>query len=99
MKFFYKEPDTKAVADRILKELGARELGKILTLDMKKDLLSVTISKLGTSVLEFKVTSKDGGWQFDLASEKIAFTHRAFKDDVKDKFCKVIEKTGGKLIA
>jgi len=98
MKFSFKETDAKAVHQKIVNALGGRELGKIVQFELSADDLTVVISKLGTSTLKFAHLAKDGGMLFNLVSEKIAFTHRAFKDDVKEKICRVIESVGGKIL-
>jgi hypothetical protein len=98
MKFFFNDKDPKSVNDKILDAIGGRELGKIVQFEVGKNDLVVTISKMGTSTLTFNHSEKNGGRQFELANEKIAFTHRAFKQDVIDKLCQVIEKCGGKVV-
>lgn len=98
MKFFFSDKDPKVVNDKILGALGARELGKIVQFELGKNDLTVTIAKMGTSTLKFNHSEKNGGRQFELAEEKIAFTHRAFKQDVLDKLCQIIEKCGGKVV-
>lgn len=75
--------------------LSGRELGKIVSLEKDAKKLLVKISKLGTSTLVFEA---DSTGVFCLASEKIALTHRAFKDEVKKKFVQVVKQAGGTVI-
>jgi hypothetical protein len=78
-----------------MKSLGGRELGKMVAFDLREDQLVVTISKFGTSTLEFSCQKTKDGLEFCLGSQKIAFAHRAFEADVKAKILKVIESIGG----
>ena len=57
-----------------------------------------TISKLGTSILSFAEKATAGGLEYTLASEKIAFAHKAFKGEVTEKILKIVEKAGGKVM-
>ena len=98
MKFFFPKNEPEALMNQIMEELGGRELGKLLSFEVSGNDLTVTISKLGTSVIEFSGHTKDGGIEYDMSREKIAFAHKAFKGDVMAKLCKVIEKVGGTVI-
>jgi len=97
MKFYFAETEPQKVVDAIMAQLGGRELGKMVRVDIEDSGLNVTISKFGTSNLRFSRAKKDEGLEFSLVDEKIAFTHRAFKDDVTKKLCSVIEQAGGKV--
>ena len=97
MKVFFAEKDRDKVLSQIKSAMGDRALGQIVSFNMGKGSLEVVISKLGTSTLTFKEKESDQGLHYDLAGEKIAFTHKAFKDDVTAKIVKVIEKAGGKV--
>jgi hypothetical protein len=94
MKFKFPEKDTEKVIELMKENLSGRKLGEMVSLDKKDDGIVVTISKLGTSTLEF---TKDDEGGFALASEKIAFAHRMFKDEVTQKICQIIEKCGGEV--
>ena len=98
MRFSFSESDPNKATGKILDELGGRELGKMVDFSLTNGQLTVTISKLGTSKLVFDQSTKDDGLEYTLASEKIAFAHKAFKGDVVDKLCKVIERVGGQII-
>jgi hypothetical protein len=98
MKFSFPEKNPETVKNKIMAELGGRELGKMVNFGVEANQLTVTISKLGTSVLTFAQTTTATGLEYCLATEKIALAHRAFKDDVKTKLCNIIEKVGGKVL-
>ncbi len=98
MIFQFVEKDPVAIKDRIVAAMGGRELGKMVKFELKDKSLVVTIEKFGTSTLRFRCDPRDGGLAIELESQKIAFTHRAFEQDVKDKICKVIETVGGKRV-
>lgn len=95
VKFDIKDP--AAVLSNIKEALGMRELSKMVEFNAGNNSLVVTINKLGTSTLIFDETELEDGLEYELTKEKIAFTHRAFKDDVTNKLVKVMEKAGGKV--
>jgi hypothetical protein len=97
MKVFFTEKDRTKVLSSIKTAMGDRELAKMVTFNMVSDGLEVVISKFGTSTLKFDEKASDQGLEYALASEKIAFTHRALKGEVTNKIVKVIEKAGGKV--
>ena len=78
--------------------MDGRSLGDLVTIDEAKGGLLVKISKLGTSSLQFDRSENGEFAIFTLSEEKIAFAHRAFKDEVKSKLVHVIEKSGGKIL-
>ncbi len=94
MKFKFPEKNTKEVIEIMEENLSGRKLGEMVSIQEKDEGIVVTISKLGTSTLEF---AKDDEGGFALSSEKIAFAHRMFKDEVTDKICQMIEKCGGQV--
>ena len=97
MNIFFNEKSPEKIITAIKTALGDRELAKMVSFAMEGKNMLITISKLGTSVLTFAHKDKDGGSEFTLSGEKIAFAHKAFKDDVKDKIIKVVAKAGGKV--
>lgn len=98
MKFSFPFQDPEMVKSKILDELGGRELGKIVDFALNSGVMTVTISKFGTSLLEFNQKATTDGLEYSLEKEKIAFAHRAFKDEVKTKLCQIIKKVGGNVI-
>ena len=99
MKFsFSKKQTNKSIIESIQTAMGGRSLKDLVQFEETGKDIVVKISKLGTSTLTFHRTEKGDNAVIELASEKIAFAHKAFKDDVKDKLVGVIEKAGGKLI-
>lgn len=98
MKVQFKIQPNSNIIDAIRKTMEGRALGDIVSIDEEGGQLVVKISKLGTSTLSFNRLEKDGHAVFTLASEKIAFAHKAFKDDVKTKFLHVVEKSGGTVL-
>ena len=98
MKFRFPKQDGKAIVKAIEQALGGRSLADMVKFDASPTNLIVTISKLGTSTLTFSRTDAGNEVEYALKEEKIAFTHKAFKDDVTQKLLNVIEKAGGKLV-
>ncbi len=97
MKVKFIETNRDQVLANIKAALGNRKLSEIVDFSLVAGKLQVTISKLGTSTLLFDETSNSAGLEYTLTSEKIAFSHKAFKGEVTDKIVAVIEKAGGKL--
>jgi hypothetical protein len=99
MKVAFAHKDRNKILSSIKAQMDGRKLGEMVDFALAGGLLTVTISKLGTSTLEFTETETPGGLDYTLAKEKIAFTHKAFKDEVTQKIVKVIESAGGKVSA
>lgn len=78
--------------------MEGRALGDIVSLGEEGGNLIVKISKLGTSTLQFDRSEQGDDTIFTLSVEKIAFAHKAFKDEVKSKLVHLIEKSGGKVL-
>jgi hypothetical protein len=95
MKIKFPQQDNQEIVSNICNALGGRELGKIVDFKVVGNDLNVTISKMGTSELLFSGTKTASGWEYQLSKEKIAFTHRPFKDDVIAKIRSVIISCGG----
>ena len=98
MKFRFPKQDGKEIVKAIEAALGGRSLADLVKFDSNATNLIVTISKLGTSTLTFSRAETGNEVEYSLKEEKIAFTHRAFKDDVTQKLMSVIAKAGGKLV-
>ena len=94
MKFKFPGKDADKIISMMTENLSGRKLGEMVSLEQKDEGIVVTISKLGTSTLEFAKTEEGG---FELANEKIAFAHRIFKDEVTEKICQIIETCGGEV--
>lgn len=97
MKVSFTGKDRDKILQQIKDAMGDRSLSQMVSFKMGQGLLEVVISKLGTSTLQFKESETPAGLDFILANEKIAFTHKAFKDEVTAKIMRVIEKAGGKV--
>lgn len=97
MKVSFTEKNRDKILTSIKNAMAGRKLAEMVEIALVKGKLEVTISKLGTSTLTFSEKESDIGLEYSLTSEKIAFTHKAFKDEVTDKIRKVIEKAGGKV--
>ncbi len=98
MKFVFAEKDPAKVLAAIKTTMGDRKLGEMVSFNMTGGNLDVVISKMGTSTISFKQSDSPAGLEYTLATEKIAFTHKPFKDDVTKKIIKVIETSGGKRV-
>ena len=59
--------------------------------------LSVIIKKMGTSRLDFNHTGGEDKVIWELKNERIALSHRAFKNEVLVKLQEIVREIGGKL--
>ena len=83
MKVQFPKQATSSVIDAIRKTMDGRTLGDLVSLGEASGDLEVKISKLGTSTLLFERAENGEFITFTLTVEKIAFAHKAFKDEVK----------------
>ncbi|MBP6217662.1 MAG: hypothetical protein KA436_03630 [Oligoflexales bacterium] len=96
MKIQFQEKDPEKVVHKIQESLGGRQLGSLLNFNLKDKNVTVKIQKFGTSTLEFSHNpAVKESLEWVLSSEKIAFAHKAFKEEVLSKLKKVIEDLGG----
>jgi hypothetical protein len=99
MKVTFEQKDRTKILESIQQAMSGRKLGDIVKFGLAAGKLEVVISKMGTSTLQFKESTTPTGLAYALESEKIAFTHKAFKDEVTKKIVQVIEQAGGKVSA
>lgn len=97
MKVTFSQKDRDQILSSIKEAMGDRKLAEMVDFSMEPGTLKVTISKMGTSTLNFVEKETDSGMEYALNEEKIAFAHRAFKDEVTDKIVKVVQKAGGSV--
>lgn len=98
MKLKFPKKSNGDIIKSIEQAMAGRGLGDLVSLQDEGQSILLKISKLGTSVLTFSRSESSDGVELNLTSEKIAFAHKAFKDDVKQKFGQVITKAGGTIL-
>ena len=99
MKIQFPKLSNAEIISSLQKVLSGRSLGDLVSIEDLGNSMVMKISKLGTSSLTFSRAESDKEVTYTLTDEKIAFAHRAFKDDVKEKLVHVVEKAGGKMLA
>lgn len=99
MKIQFPKQSNAEVIASLQKILTGRSLGDLVSIEDLGNSMMMKISKLGTSSLTFSRSESDKDVTYILTEEKIAFAHRAFKDDVKEKLIHVVEKAGGKMLS
>ena len=99
MKITFPIQDNANIIQSIKAAMDGRSLNEIVQLEDHGDEIHVIISKLGKSTLVFKRHDAGGKTKLSLASEKIAFAHKAFQSDVKAKFVDVVKKAGGSIVS
>lgn len=98
MKIQFPKQSNADVIASLQKVLSGRAIGDMISLEDKGASMLMKISKLGTSTLTFSRSEAGDKVIYTLSEEKIAFAHRAFKDEVKDKLTSVVEKAGGQML-
>lgn len=98
MKIRFPKQANNDIISAIQKTMSGRSLGDLVSIGEESGSLMVKISKLGTSTLLFERKDESEFAVFTLTTEKIAFAHKAFKDEVKQKLVHVIEKSGGTVL-
>lgn len=98
MNIYFENKNPQDVVDEIKASLGGRKLGDILDIALEGEDICVTISKVGKSKLKFShSTIQNGGHKWVLSHEKIAFTHKVFREEIIKKLDKIISNLGGSL--
>lgn len=97
MKVRFDTKDRQKILSDIKSQMGGRALADIVDFSMSGGGLLVTISKMGKSTLNFSEAEDDAGLTYNLTKEKIAFSHKMFKDEVTQKILDVIKKAGGTI--
>ena len=98
MKISFDKQTTDNIIKTIQGVMGGRNLAKIVEFESDNaGNITIHIRKLGTSTLQFSREEDPNKANFKLSSEKIAFAHKAFKDEVTQKIVQVIEQAGGKV--
>ncbi len=82
---------------KVTDSLSGRELGKIASVSLFGEDLVITFSKLGKSEVIFNLNKNENGFHCIHKSEKISFTHKAFRSDIEGKLSKVLELYGAKV--
>lgn len=82
---------------KVTDSLSGRELGKIASVSLSGENVVIKFSKLGTSEVIFNLNKDTNGFKCTHQSEKIAFTHKAFRSDIEGKLSKVLELNGAKV--
>lgn len=99
MEIYFKDKNTNEVIEGIKHKLDGRKLGDLLKIEADGEDIRVTISKMGTSTLEFSHHNTKEGHSWELSKEKLAFTHRAFKGEIVEKLTEIIGSMGGKVVS
>ena len=98
MKIRFPKKTNNDIISAIQQTMSGRSIADLVSIGEDSGSLMVKISKLGTSTLLFE-RKDDGDFAlFTLTTEKIAFAHKAFKDEVKQKLVHIIEKSGGTVL-
>jgi hypothetical protein len=95
MKIFFPQKNPKTIVEDLVEALGGRQLGKILSFEVTGKDITITVSKLGTSILQFTHKEIKDGLEYVLTKEKIALTHKPMRDEMMGKLKGIVEEIGG----
>lgn len=95
MRAFFKDKDPQAIVAALTAAMSGRKLGQLTQLKLTPGAIVATVSKMGTSTLTFTTTPQDGGTLVILTEEKLALAHKPLRNEVKDKFTRLVEQAGG----
>jgi hypothetical protein len=90
--------DAAEFAARVDAELETRELHDYVSVHLNGDRLYVRLRYFGTSELRFRVVSRADGFRAELDSERMATFHAPFRDRFSDRFERVLETLGARLV-
>jgi hypothetical protein len=98
MKIKFDESSPRKVMSAIKKNIEGRKIADMLEFELSDSAMTIQVSQMGTSSLEFSFKAKDGGLLFELSKEKIAFTHKPFMGEMREKLVKIIKDSGGVVL-
>ena len=94
MKLYFKDTSPEHLARDIQDHINNNtKYAGLVRIDSKNSGFDVIIQKLGTSTLEFS----QNGSSWDLKKEKIAFSHRPYKEKVYKIIEKIVVQLGGEI--
>ena len=94
MKLYFKDASPQHLANDIQNHIDNKtRYAGLVRVESRNSGFDVIIQKLGTSKLEF--TQSGSGW--DLKKEKIAFSHRPYKEKVHRIIEKIVLQLGGEV--
>lgn len=97
MKLCFENIEPTQVVHNLQEELKNRKWGDLVQFESIGDDIRVTIQKMGTSTLAFQHKKTGPHHVWTLTEEKIAFAHRAFKEEMKEKIVALVAKVGGSV--
>lgn len=98
MKIYFKEKSPRKVMVAIQNTIKGRKIGEMLSFDLNGERMAIQVSQMGTSTLEFTYQPKDEGLLFELSTEKIAFAHKPFMGEMRQKLNNIITTSGGEIL-
>jgi len=82
---------------RVREVLLQLDLAELVSLTLEGSQLVVRFSRLGTTVLCYRLTPMGSGFNAYLESTRIAPLHAAFRQAFEDKLAMVLERCGARL--
>lgn len=104
MEIHFQNQKPAPILAKLQNQLQNRRLGSMVTLEQHGNTLTITISKMGKSKLNFNITessTKSGDYitKVSLVHKKISLTHRLLEKEVMAKFEKMITTAGGIIVS
>lgn len=82
---------------QVTTSLAGRELGKLASMNVAGQNLTIVFSKLGKSELVYSVEHLGRGFKCVHRSEKIALTHKPLRSEIESKLSKLLENSGASV--
>jgi len=86
-----------AFVDGVTRAIAAHELNRYVSVTLEDDQLIARISRLGTTVLRYRVVVHDNGFRAELTNHRVAPFHAPFREGFEQVLEQVIERAGGSL--
>ena len=96
--FNVKNSTPQEFIEKVMTILQKGELGKVTTMTASGDNFTVVFSKLGKSEIVYDLTKEGTNFSCTFKSEKVAFTHKAFKGEVDKGITKAFEHAGATVV-
>ena len=83
--------------DGVTQAIAAHELSSYVSVTLEDDQLVARISRLGTTVLRYRVVVHNDGFRAELTGHRVAPFHTPFREGFERVLEQVVEKAGGSL--
>lgn len=87
----------KFAVTKVEEKLVGWPLKNLVSFDVCQNKMTLTIKKLGTSIIEFNIEKSHEKLIFKKSKEKIALSHKAIRNVVESKLTEAVRSIEGKI--